>query len=138
MAGGVRAREGALKSDINVTPLVDVVLVLLIIFMVITPMLTRGRDVQLPVAKSSDAEAEMRESVVLTVTADKQLWVEADKVDAESLVGALKQKLSGHENMQVLIKADSTVSVAALRPVLQKLKSAHITEIAFAVLGEKE
>jgi biopolymer transport protein TolR len=51
----LHGRQGGLKAEINVTPLVDVVLVLLIIFMVITPMLTRGRDVQLPVAASSDS-----------------------------------------------------------------------------------
>ena len=138
MASGVGGSKEGLKADINVTPLVDVVLVLLIIFMVITPMLTRGRDVQLPVATSADEEHEARESVVLTVTADQRLWIETDSVTIDQLPAALKQRIAGNANMQVLIKADSGVSVRTLRPVLQKLKSAKITEIAFAVLGEKE
>jgi biopolymer transport protein ExbD len=112
--------------------------VLLIIFMVITPMLTRGRDVQLPVATSSDSEHEVRESAALTVTSDKQLWIATDSVTPEGLVEQLKQRLGGNPNMQVLIKADSSVSMRALRPVLQKLKGANITEIAFAVLGESK
>ena len=138
MAGGFGGSKEGLKADINVTPLVDVVLVLLIIFMVITPMLTRGRDVQLPVATSADEEHEVRESVVLTVTADQRLWIETDSVTLETLPAAVKQRFAGNANMQVLIKADSGVSVRTLRPVLQKLKAAKISEIAFAVLGEKE
>ena len=138
MAGGVGGSKEGLKADINVTPLVDVVLVLLIIFMVITPMLTRGRDVQLPVATSADEEHEQRESVVLTVTADQRLWIETESVSLEQLPAAVKQRFAGNPNMQVLIKADSGVSVRALRPVLQKLKAASISEIAFAVLAEKE
>jgi biopolymer transport protein TolR len=138
VAGGFGGSKEGLKAEINVTPLVDVVLVLLIIFMVITPMLTRGRDVQLPVAKSADEEHEVRESVVLTVTADKRLWIETESVTIEQLPAAVKRRFAGNANMQVLIKADSGVSVRALRPVLQKLKAASISEIAFAVLGEKE
>ena len=138
MAGGVGGSKEGLKADINVTPLVDVVLVLLIIFMVITPMLTRGRDVQLPVATSADEEHEQRESVVLTVTADQRLWIETESVSLEQLPAAVKQRFAGNPNMQVLIKADSGVSVRALRPVLQKLKAASISEIALAVMAEKE
>ncbi|MDB4987123.1 MAG: tolR3 [Myxococcaceae bacterium] len=127
-----------LKAEINVTPLVDVVLVLLIIFMVVTPMLTRGREVQLPVAQAADAEHESVDAIVLTVAADKTLWLENHKVSTSALTTELKNRLSSNPSAQtVLIKADSTVTVKDLRPVLQKLKTVHISQIAFAVLEKK-
>jgi len=68
-AGG----RGGIKSDINVTPLVDVVLVLLIIFMVVTPMLQRGKDVKLPVAtKQKHEEGKDVDPMIVSVTADKR------------------------------------------------------------------
>lgn len=129
---------GGLKAEINVTPLVDVVLVLLIIFMVITPMLTRGRDVQLPVAASSDSEHEARDALVLTVTADRRVWIESDPVARQDLGPALKERLEKRNHRDVLIKADASVSVRELRPILQFLKSIDVTDIAFGVLGERE
>ena len=129
---------GGLKAEINVTPLVDVVLVLLIIFMVITPMLTRGRDVQLPVAASSDSEHEARDGLVLTVTADRRIWIESEQVERQELPRVLKERLDKRLHRDVLIKADASVSVRELRPVLQFLKSIDVTDIAFGVLGERE
>ena len=71
-AGG----KGGIKADINVTPLVDVVLVLLIIFMVVTPMLQRGKDVKLPEAakQKNDGGARTPDPLILSVTADKQIY----------------------------------------------------------------
>jgi biopolymer transport protein TolR len=134
-AGG--GGQGKLKAEINVTPLVDVVLVLLIIFMVVTPMLTRGREVQLPVAQAADAEHESIDAIVLTVAADHSLWLENRKVSTSSLTEQLKQRLSGNPEQAVLIKADASVTVRELRPVLAKLKGANITQIAFAVLEKR-
>jgi biopolymer transport protein TolR len=131
------ARPGGLKADINVTPLVDVVLVLLIIFMVITPMLTRGRDVQLPMAASSDSEHEARDAVVLTVTADGRLWVETEQVGRDDFAREIDQRFAEKTHRDVLIKADSQVSVRSLRPLLQHLKSINVTDISFAVLGRQ-
>jgi biopolymer transport protein TolR len=130
--------KGALKAEINVTPLVDVVLVLLIIFMVITPMLTRGRNVQLPVAASTDPETAVSDSVVLTITSDRTLWVESDRATEATLVQQIKAELADRPGRDVLIKADSAITVKDLRPLLKKLKDERITEISFAVLGEKK
>jgi biopolymer transport protein TolR len=127
-----------LKAEINVTPLVDVVLVLLIIFMVVTPMLTRGREVQLPVAQAADAEHESVDAIVLTVAADKSLWLENRKISGDKLALELKSRLSSNPSAQtVLIKADASVTVKDLRPVLQRLKTVEISQIAFAVLEKR-
>ncbi|MFT3921289.1 MAG: biopolymer transporter ExbD [Myxococcales bacterium] len=129
-------QKGGLKAEINVTPLVDVVLVLLIIFMVITPMLTRGRNVQLPVAGSPDPEKSVSDSVVLTITSDRTLWVESKRATARTLVQQVKAELAQRPGRDVLIKADSAITVKDLRPLLRQLKAEKISEISFAVLGE--
>jgi biopolymer transport protein TolR len=130
-------KEQKLRAEINVTPLVDVVLVLLIIFMVVTPMLTRGREVQLPVASAPDVSHETIDAIVLTVTADKQLWLENSKVRLDKLADEVKARWLNHPDQAVLIKADSSVTVKDLRPVFQQLKGARISQIAFAVLEKK-
>src|SRR6185312_9897660 len=130
--------KGGLTAEINVTPLVDVVLVLLIIFMVVTPLLTRGRNVQLPVASMTDSQQEVKDSVVVTITSDRTLWVENQRVKPEHLAQQIKLELGTKPNRDVLIKADSAVTVKDLRPLLTKLKQEKITEIGFAVLGEKK
>jgi biopolymer transport protein TolR len=133
-AGG----DQKLKAEINVTPLVDVVLVLLIIFMVVTPMLTRGREVQLPVASSPDAkQSETIDAIVLTVTADKTLWLENSRVKLDRLADEVKSRWMNRPDQAVLIKADASVTVKDLRPVFQKLKGVKISQIAFAVLERK-
>jgi biopolymer transport protein ExbD/biopolymer transport protein TolR len=132
-AGG----EQKLKAEINVTPLVDVVLVLLIIFMVVTPMLTRGREVQLPIVSSPDAVHETGDTIVLTVSADRQLWLDNSKVKLNQVSEAVKARWRNHLDQAVLIKADATVTMKDLRPVLQTLKNAKLSQIAFAVLEQK-
>jgi len=124
-----------LKAEINVTPLVDVVLVLLIIFIVVTPMLTRGRQVQLPVAVANVAEEEVRDPIVLTITSDKRIWLDEKQVRESGLSAELRQVLSTVRGTELLIKADAKVSVRELRPLLRTIKSVGISQISFAVLA---
>jgi biopolymer transport protein ExbD len=128
--------ESKIKAEINVTPLVDVVLVLLIIFMVVTPLLTHG-DVQLPIASSVDPTYEAPDAIVLTIARDGALWVDRQRVSQEHLARELKTRLGEHPEREVLIKADASVSVRDLRPVLHRLKSGGITQIAFGVLDQQ-
>src|SRR3954469_24493126 len=80
------------KNEINVTPLVDVVLVLLIIFMVITPMLQRGKDVNLP--KSDNVDAEKKgDPLVLSVTSDGKIWIEANPIAESELEAKVAEAL---------------------------------------------
>lgn len=138
MAGSTKNDgHGGLKADINVTPLVDVVLVLLIIFIVVTPMLTRGKDVQLPMAIAAEAEQEVRDHVVLTVTEDKRIWLDNQNVSEALLASELEKLLLTDRGRELLIKADSSVSVRELRPILQKVKGAGVRRVSFAVLGQK-
>jgi biopolymer transport protein TolR len=139
MAGGTADRgPRSLKADINVTPLVDVVLVLLIIFMVITPLLQRGKSLQLPAASAGERAQETIETIVLSITADKQLWLETRAVAETDLPAALSARSASARGRQLLIKADASLSMRDLRPVLRCIKAAGLEQIAFAVAQPRE
>src|SRR5579859_3747590 len=97
--------KGAIKSDINITPLVDVVLVLLIIFMVVTPMLQRGKSVELPKARHAVA-GQGAEPAFISVTRDGSVYVEQEKTPAtrEELIAAMKD--ANETGKRVMLKAD--------------------------------
>ena len=130
-AGGAR---GGIKNDINVTPLVDVVLVLLIIFMVITPMLQRGKDVTLPKA-SKDAIEKKADSdpLILSVTPDKAIWVETDKYDEVNLETRLTEEFGKNPAKKILLKGDSALTFEDVRKVMQIARKAGAKGIALGV-----
>src|SRR3954463_12080848 len=100
MAMGVGPSRGV-KNSINVTPLIDVVLVLLIIFMVVTPMLQRGKDVRLPEATNIDQEKKETDPLIVSVTIDKKVWIETDPSDEEHFSDQLLKAL-GDKNKKIL------------------------------------
>src|SRR6476620_12043962 len=109
MSGG--GKKGGIKSDINVTPLVDVVLVLLIIFMVVTPMLQRGKDVKLPIAaKQKHEEDKGVDPMIISVTPDKRIWLEKDPVTDDELKQALGGKLAAEPWKPILVKGDQSLT----------------------------
>src|SRR5512135_2193655 len=94
------------KSDINVTPLVDVVLVLLIIFMVITPLLQRGKPVQLPRAKLVSALKHGGDPILLSVTRDGRTFVDKKEVQRKELPDALTAEMAAMPGSPLIIKGD--------------------------------
>ena len=123
--------RGGVRSDINITPLVDVVLVLLIIFMVVTPMLQRGKHVELPKAKHVAAAAGgSPDPLFVTVTREGKTYVESDEVNKEQLL----EKLRGAMSMQkrVLVKADEETEYGKLRPVLDAASKAKLKGVSLA------
>ena len=132
MAMDIGAKSGV-RSDINITPLVDVVLVLLIIFMVITPMLQKGKSVELPKAKNATQnKAQGPEPLFVSVTADGKVYVESDKQPAspEQLVDAMKAAVA--ENKKVMVKADVNTDYGAVRPVLDQASKAKLKGVQLA------
>src|SRR5437870_4053959 len=124
MAMDIGAKSGV-RSDINITPLVDVVLVLLIIFMVITPMLQRGKSVELPKARNAvQNKAQGPEPLFVSVTADGKTYIESDKVPAspEQLIDAMRSAVA--EGKRVMVKADVNTEYGAVRPVLDRAAKA--------------
>src|SRR2546421_11227651 len=104
---GFDATKSGVRSDINITPLVDVVLVLLIIFMVITPMLQRGKSVELPKAKHAIAGKEGPDPLFISITKDGNVFIEQDKQPAtkEDAIAAMKGAAQT-PGKRVMLKAD--------------------------------
>ncbi len=132
---------GSVKADINVTPLVDVVLVLLIIFMVITPMLQRGKDVHLPKAakpKNEQKSGIKEDPLILSVTPDKKMYLDKDMYDAENLEKALKREFELSPGRKVLLKGDETLSFVDVRTAMNVARKAGAKGIALGVEEEKK
>ena len=124
------------KNEINVTPLVDVVLVLLIIFMVITPMLQRGKDVNLP--KSINVDAEKKgDPLVLSVTTDGKIWIEANQVEEDAIEAKVAEALRREPGKKVMLKGDERVTVGDVRKVMQHARLAGAHGVALAVQEKK-
>src|SRR6476469_2420176 len=100
-AGGKKG----VKADINITPLVDVVLVLLIIFMVVTPMLQRGKDVKLPsAAKNKNPEGKSPDPMIVSVTKDGKMYLEKDEFPtAQGLTDAVKGIMMEGKKSEILL-----------------------------------
>ncbi len=133
MGMGVGGHKG-IKAEINVTPMVDVVLVLLIIFMVITPMLQRGKDVQLPKAMKVDDEKKgSSDPVVVSVTPDKRIYIESDSYDDEGFQVELQKKLISNPGQRILLKGDQSLVFEDVRRVMNLARKAGAKSIALGV-----
>jgi len=113
-------------SDINVTSLVDVTMVLLIIFMLTAPFIQAGIKVKLPKAKSTVIKE--TESVVISVTKDAEVYINSDKIDMAKLSDALTTlKVAGEE--RVFVRADQDVPYGVVMNVIGEVKSAGIDDV---------
>ena len=121
------------KNEINVTPLVDVVLVLLIIFMVVTPMLQRGKDVRLPKAQKIEKKGAEKDPLILSVTADKKVYLERDPYDDDSLEKQLRAELQTDPSRRILLKGDQTLAFGEVRRVMDIARKAGSKGIAIGV-----
>jgi biopolymer transport protein TolR len=139
MAMGVGGPGGNLKSDINVTPLVDVCLVLLIIFMVITPMLQRGKDVTLPKGHEDKVKKGVQEDpLILSVTKDKRMWLDKIDYDESHLKDALEKELTDVPGRRILLKGDNTLQVGDIRKVMAVAQKAHAKGVGLGIEALKE
>ena len=106
--------KGGVKSDINVTPLVDVMLVLLIIMMLIAPMLQQGVDVRLPQAANTVDKPETDSQTVLSITADRRFYVNAIQVAESEMLNRIQGALEETRERIVLIKGDEDAPYLSL------------------------
>jgi len=129
-AGG---KKGSFKNDINVTPLVDVVLVLLIIFMVITPMLQRGKDVKLPVSRTIEEGGSEEDPLILSITKDKLLYIESTEVKENDYIAALAKELAAKPGRRLLLKGDEALEVGAVRNLMDMTRKAGAKSVQLGV-----
>ena len=121
--------SGGVKSDINVTPLVDVMLVLLIIMMIVAPMLQKGVDVRLPVAANSSNKPETQDQTVLAIKSDKTLWVNGVHVRDTDLRQRIEEVLENKKEKIILIKADEDVEYSAVMGAMDSLRAGGIEDM---------
>ena len=130
---GVGGAPGAYKSDINITPLVDVVLVLLIIFMVITPLLQMGYDVKVPPKATVDTPPPSLDQLIVSVTAGKTLYLNKERLDKQSLSLRLSEILKNRRDKTVFFSADDTVTYGEVATVMDLVRSAGATNIGIVL-----
>ena len=126
------------KSEINVTPLVDVVLVLLIIFMVITPMLQRGKPVVLPDARHVSALKQGGDPIMVSITRDGKLWIDKDEVQKADLAQMLQIQMQIHPGSPVLVKGDRDVEYKTIREMVLEISKTHLLGVSLAATQIKE
>jgi biopolymer transport protein ExbD len=128
-----RSGRGGLKSDINITPLVDVVLVLLIICMVAVPELQRGQDVQLPRAHRADPW-EKSEPLILSVTQERKLFVASEAyADNAAFQARLQEEVRQRPGRKILLKADQSLACGDVRKVIRLARVAGVERLSFGV-----
>lgn len=121
--------DSDLLGEINVTPLVDVMLVLLIIFMITAPMLHQGIEVALPRADGQNLPARIEDPLVLSINRDGLVYVRDQPVHPSRLVEVLTPMLRGRQDQLVFLKGDRDVAYGRVVEVLDLLRQGGITQI---------
>jgi len=127
-----KRNEGAkVNSDINVTPMVDVMLVLLIIFMVITPMLQHGVSVELAKVNNPEpmADADKEDALLVAVMRDGSVYFGTDKLPVDQLTGKIKDRLVNRTDKRVYVKADARAKFGSVVEVVDNVRAAGVDEL---------
>jgi biopolymer transport protein TolR len=138
MAMDVGGSKGGPKSDINVTPLVDVMLVLLIIMMLVAPMLQKGVDVKLPEAGNTVDKPDNEEQTVVAIDSANQFWVNGMRVGKSEFADRVKSVLDEKSEKVVLIKGDQDASYGAIMEAMDYLHEAQIEDIGLITEAKKD
>ena len=131
-SGGAR-NSRMVMSEINVTPLVDVMLVLLIIFMVTAPMLQQGIDIDLPETASSGVET-TDEPFILTIKKNKKIYADDSQIALSSLRTKLQAIFKTRKNKQVYLQADKNVDYGTVAKTMAEIRAAGILSIGLVTI----
>jgi biopolymer transport protein TolR len=123
----LESRQRRFLAEINVIPLVDVVLVLLVVFMVTAPMLYRGMDIKLPTSASNTIKPAMR--AVLTIGKDQRLFLDKDQVGLAQLERKLRVLKEEHADVSLYLRADRDVPYGVVVQVMDGVKKAGIEKL---------
>lgn len=131
------AADDDFVAEINVTPFVDVMLVLLIIFMVTAPMMTEGLDVTLPTVETSEVLPTDEDHVILTVKSGGLLFLNEQQTDMESLTPALTMRVKD-SGRQLFVRADKDVSYGQVMDVMDQVRGAGIKNVGLVTTSTKD
>jgi biopolymer transport protein TolR len=127
---GKKRKKSAIVADINVTPLVDVVLVLLIIFMVVTPMIARGVPVDLPQTVNHSKKPDNGKDIIVSVTKEKDVYVTSNRVkNLNDLTKIVEEERRKFPEKTVYVKGDSRTTYGAVREVMEAIHKANIEDV---------
>jgi biopolymer transport protein ExbD len=126
------------KSDINVTPLVDVCLVLLIIFMVVTPMLQKGVSVMLPVTKNPGKKPDNPDQMIISIKQDSTIYIEQNWVPKNEFLSLMKEMYDRNPAKEILIKGDARLRYKDVKKVMDMINEAGFENVGLLSEPEKE
>jgi biopolymer transport protein TolR len=130
MAMDLGGAKGGVKSDINVTPLVDVMLVLLIIMMIVTPMLQQGISVRLPLANNTVPKPDTQDQTTVAIGSGGEIYVNAKSVREAELADRITKILENKKDKIVFIRADRETKYSAVMAVMDQLRAAKLEDVA--------
>lgn len=129
-----RNQQDALMSDINVTPFVDVMLVLLIIFMVTAPMMVQGVNVSLPETESSDNIATEEDQLIVTLDRDNKILINDLEVGIDFLKEKLMAIFKNRSTKNVFLKADKNIPYGTVVHVMSEIKAAGVEKLGMVTV----
>src|SRR5271165_3705476 len=139
MALAKRDEGSKVNSNINVTPMVDVMLVLLIIFMVITPMLQKG--VSVDMAKVNNPvpmqDADKEDALLISVMRDGKIYFGSDRIEADQLTAKVKDRLANKVDKRVFIKSDARARYGNVVEVVDNVRSAGVDDVGLLTEQKK-
>lgn len=131
MSMAVGGSKGGSMSDINVTPMADIMIVLLIIFMVITPMISKGVDVTLPKAGNTKEKKDEKDNITVGLTLKKEIFLKNVRLESQAqLTPKLKELLEDLTEKVVYLKADENLEYAEVMKVMDLCRDAGVEEVA--------
>ena len=139
MGIAVRDEGSKINSNINVTPMVDVMLVLLIIFMVITPMLMNKVAIDMVSAENAVAmpDADKTDAIVVAVTRDGSVFLGQDRVDPNQLGSLVRDKLEDRTDKTIYVRADSRAQYKAVEDAIDDVRTAGVEEVGLLTLRKE-
>jgi biopolymer transport protein TolR len=127
-----KRNEGAkVNSEINVTPMVDVMLVLLIIFMVVTPMLQKGVSVDMAPVNNPEQmpDADKEDALLVSITRDGKVYLGSDSIDVDTLTNKVKDRLASKADKRVYVKADMRTHFGNVVKVVDSVRAAGVDDL---------
>lgn len=132
-----RSSSQGVIAQINVTPMVDVMLVLLIVFMVAAPLLTAGVKVDLPNSKAKAIDSPDNKPIEITIDKDGRIYMGKTEIKEINLVGVLSSMLEGNEDGRVYIRADKKLPYGRVSKIIGMISAAGFTKVALVSQPEE-